>query len=39
MIGGDKRECMVEMSRTHHKFFIVALDLEFEKYNVIELFR
>jgi hypothetical protein len=39
MLGIEKRECIVEMSRTKTKFYIVALDLEFFKYHVIELFR
>ena len=39
MLGIEKRECIVEMSRTKTKFFIVALNLEFCKYHVIELFR
>jgi hypothetical protein len=38
-IGVERRECIVEMSRTKTKFFIVALDLEICKYHVIELFR
>ena len=39
MIGDDQRECIVEMSRTKLKFYIVALDLEYAKYHVIELWR
>lgn len=39
LIGDDSRECIVEMSYTKTKFYIVALDLETNRYNVIELFR
>ena len=39
MIGHEKRECIVEMSRTKTKFFIVGLDLEIQKYHVIDMFR
>jgi hypothetical protein len=39
MIGIEKRECIVEMSRTKTKFFIIALDLEIFKYHVIDMFR
>ena len=39
MLGLEQRECILEMSRTKTKFFIVALDLEINKYHVIELFR
>jgi len=39
MIGDEKRECIIEMSYTKTKFYIVALDLEFNKYSIIELFR
>lgn len=39
MIGVEKRECIVEMSRTKTKFYIVGLDLEFCRYHVIDLFR
>jgi hypothetical protein len=34
-----KRECIVEMSRTKVKFYIVAVDLLTFKYHVVELFR
>jgi hypothetical protein len=39
MLGIEKRECIVEMSRTKTKFFVIALDLEIFKYHVIEMFR
>ena len=39
MLGLEQRECILEFSRTKTKFFIVALDLEINKYHVIELFR
>ena len=39
LIGDDLRECIVEMSRTKLKFYIVALDLQYGKYHVIELWR
>ena len=39
MIGVEKRECIIEMSRTKTKFFIVGLDLQYCKYHVIEMFR
>ena len=39
LIGDDTRECIVEMSRTKLKFYIVVLDLEFSKFHVIELWR
>ena len=39
MLGLEQRECILEMSRTKTKFYIVALDLEINKYHVIELFR
>jgi len=35
----NQRECILEMSRTKTKFYIVAIDLEYFKYHVIELFR
>lgn len=38
-IGNEIRECIVEMSYTKTKFFIVALDLEINKYHVIDMFR
>lgn len=34
-----QRECIIEMSRTKTKFYIIAIDLEINKYHVIELFR
>jgi len=37
--NAPKRECILEMSRTKTKFYIVAVDLETFKYHVIELFR
>jgi hypothetical protein len=37
IIGNDQRECLVEMSKTKLKFYIVALDLQSQKYHVIEL--
>lgn len=39
LIGDDTRECIVEMSKTKMKFYVVALDLEFAKFHVIELWR
>jgi len=39
MLGEEKREFILEMSTTRHRFYIVALDLEIVKYHVIELFR
>ena len=33
------RECLVEMSHTKLKFYIVALDLEIGKFHVIELWK
>jgi hypothetical protein len=39
LIGDDTRECIVEMSRTKLKFYIVVLDLESAKFHVIELWR
>lgn len=38
-LGNDGRECIVEMSYTKTKFYIVALDMQIEKYHVVELFR
>lgn len=38
-IGLECRECIVEMSYTKTKFFIVAFDLAIQKFHVIELFR
>ena len=38
-VGDECRECIVEMSFTKTKFYIVALDLEISKYHVVELFR
>lgn len=35
----NDRECIIEMSRTKIKFYIVAVDLQIFKYHVIELFR
>jgi hypothetical protein len=32
LIGDEVRECIVEMSKTKHKFYIVALDLEYGKF-------
>ena len=34
-----QRECIIEMSRTKTKFFIIAIDLQIFKYSVIEMFR
>ena len=39
LIGQELRECLVEMSRTKLKFYIVALDLQIDKYHVLELWR
>lgn len=39
LIGDEMRECIVEMSNTKLKFYIVALDLEYGKFHVIELWR
>jgi hypothetical protein len=39
MLGLEQRECILEMSRTKTKFYIVAVDLEIGKYHVIDLFR
>ena len=38
-IGDEKRECIIEMSYTKTKFYIVALDMEYKKYSTVELFR
>ena len=38
-IGDEHRECLVEMSGVKLKFYIVALDLEFGKYHVIEMWK
>lgn len=35
----NDRECIIEMSRTKIKFYIVAVDLQIFKYHVIELYR
>ena len=35
----DRRECIIEMSRSKTKFWIVAVDLETGKYSVVEMFR
>ena len=37
--NNQDRECIIEMSRTKVKFYIIALDLQIFKYHVIELFR
>ena len=37
LLGNDKRECLVEMSQTKLKFYIVALDLQVDKFHVLEL--
>ena len=39
MIGPMHIECVVEMSRTKTKFFIVALDIFSNRYHVIKLWR
>ena len=39
VIGEEQRECLVEMSRTKLKFYIVALDLETRKFHVIEMWK
>ena len=39
MIGEENRECIIEMSYTKTKFYIVAVDLETGRHSVIELFR
>lgn len=39
MIGEENRECIIEMSYTKTKFYIVALELENERYSVIELWK
>ena len=33
IIGEDQRECIIEMSRTKLKFFVIALDMAIEKYH------
>ena len=38
-IGDASKECLVEMSRTKTKFWIVALDLEKDKYHHICMWR
>ena len=38
-IGETARECLVEMSRTKTKFYIVAIDLKTEKFHHIEMWR
>ena len=38
-IGDASKECLVEMSRTKTKFFIVVLDLQKDKYHFIEMWR
>lgn len=35
----ETRECIIEMSRTKVKFYIIAVDLLTSKYHVIDLFR
>lgn len=35
----ERRECIIEMSRSKTKFWIIAVDLLTGKYSVIELFR
>ena len=39
LLGDEMRECLVEMSHTKLKFYIVALDLEIGKFHVIELWK
>jgi len=39
LLGDEMRECLVEMSNTKLKFYVVALDLEIGKFHVIELWR
>ncbi len=39
MIGEEQRECLIEMSTTKLKFYIIALDVISGKYHVIELWR
>lgn len=39
MIGEERRECIVEMSYTKLKFYIVALDMQSNKCHVVELWR
>ena len=39
IIGELCRECIVEMSHTKTKFYIVSLDLEYNHYSTIEMFR
>ena len=38
-IGKEVRECIIEMSFTKTKFFIIAVDLETTKYHLVELYR
>ena len=35
----ETRECIIEISRTKVKFYIVAVDLQSFKYHVVDLFR
>lgn len=39
MIGYNSLECILEFSRTAKKFYIVALDLQANKFHSVELFR
>ena len=35
----DRRNCIIEMSRSKTRFWIIAVDLLTHKYSVLELFR
>jgi hypothetical protein len=39
LIGDEMKECIVEMSKTKLKFFIVVLELEIGKFHVIEMWK
>ena len=39
LLGELSRECIVEMSYTKNRFYIISLDLEFGKYSTIEMFK
>ena len=39
MIGQDKTKCIIELSQTKLKFYIVAYDLQHQKTHFIDLYR
>ena len=39
VIGEDERECLLEMSKTKLKFYIIALDMAIVKYHCIDLWQ